>query len=106
MVGVLAAGDAAEIDLVEAGPDRVGRHARHQPRIIVEIVDLELVERLGAESGDRDRDVLKVFPAPLGRHEDGLVVLVLDSLGRGFRLVGRIGLREGDCGTAQKRRRQ
>ena len=99
MVAVAAAGDAADIDVGRARLEGLVGDARQQPRIILEIGDVEVFELLRAQRLDADRHVLEIFGALL-RGDDDDVAIVLR--GRGGRRLGGLGrLGEGGSGGAE-----
>src|SRR5690606_33123694 len=77
VVRVLARGDRAEIDLGKTGPESLDRHRGKELHRAFEVVDLQLVELLGSEGGNRDGNVLQVLFALLrGNDDDGAFVVL------------------------------
>src|SRR5437870_1227676 len=113
MVAVTARRNAAHVDYRDARLGRLEAHRGEQPRKLLEVRDVELIEATGTDRLDADRYVLEIFLA-LGRGDDdlGAVRLALLSLrlldrGRRGRDIGRVrrsgrrlslrALREGRC---------
>ena len=97
MVGVFARCDAAEIDLAEPRRERLDRHRRQEFDDVLELLDLQLVEPLGPDRGDRERHVLQIFFA-LRRGDDDIAVVV------GVGLLGQRGSRCAQDRAAEQER--
>ena len=102
VVAVAAAGHAAHVDLAEAGAAGRDRHAGQQLGVVLEVVDLQLVELLGADHVEADRHVLRILGALLrgdgdGVERGGLVLVALRILGHG--LCGHAGAGDQDGGA-------
>src|SRR5213082_1148338 len=70
VVGVVAAGDSAHVDLGETRAAGLVGDARQELHVVIEVLHPELLQPRGAEGRDTDRHVLEIFGALLGRHHD------------------------------------
>ncbi len=70
MIAVVAAGDAAHEDALEAGPEALKRHARQILGVIVKAGDMQLFKLRRTDRLDAQGDVLQIFFALLGRDDD------------------------------------